>query len=246
MKYTKELLVEAIQRFYEEFGRVPISKDFEKLKGYPTRKTFTNHFPSFNDAVESAGFEPIYKEIDAKYRSEDYLLGLIDDYVKTFQETPTLDGISEHHGRKLRSDYRAVFGTWEEALSRKGLRAQSSQHSDEFLEEEFHSFVKKNGRIPRLQEFNASEYPSFWCYQNRFGSWNNAVIAYGYEPTDTNRKYTLDGGEVCASSYEYDISRYLKNKEIPYERNLNYIDFIDGYTGKMDCDYKITHKGKVW
>ncbi len=56
-RYTKEILIEEIKRFVNEFNKIPTPKSFEKLKGYPSRKTFTNHFEHFNDAVRLAGYE---------------------------------------------------------------------------------------------------------------------------------------------------------------------------------------------
>ena len=56
----------------------------------------------------------------------------------------------------------------------------------------------------------------------------------------------LEDGEICASAYEFDVSRWLKNNNIRYERNIPYKDFIDNYDGKMDCDYVITCNNKLW
>jgi hypothetical protein len=60
-------------------------------------------------------------------------------------------------------------------------------------------------------------------------------------------EYYMDDGEVCASSYEYDISTWLKGRNISYERNVKYRDFIENYKGKMDCDYKfVLDNGEIW
>ena len=84
-------------------------------------------------------------------------------------------------------------------------------------------------------------------YQQRFGSWAEACIAYGYKPNCRDEKYYMDDGEVCDSSYEYDISVWLKSHNIAYERTINYQDFIDNYKGKMNCDYKFTlSNGDIW
>jgi hypothetical protein len=57
--YTKYELINSIKDFVKEFGYIPIQSDFEHLEGYPSRKTFTNYFCSFNEVVRLAGFEPI-------------------------------------------------------------------------------------------------------------------------------------------------------------------------------------------
>jgi len=249
-KYKKDFLIDEIKRFVNEFNRVPNMKDFENLEGYPARKTFTNHFGNYNDAIRLAGFEPVgknLKEFDEKYRNKDYLTRIIQDYISKYDKTPTLREINKEVDFNLKNLYRDVFGSWNKALTYLGLKLNSvSRYEDSFLESEFHRFFKENGRIPIYAEFNNSEYPSFWCYQSRFGSWNKAVVAYGYIPNDAHRKYELDDGEICASSYEFDISTWLKSKNIKYIRDVNYIDFIDGYKGKMNCDYLITYNDAKW
>jgi len=251
-KLKKEFLLNEIQRFVKEFNKIPVQTDFENLKGYPTRKTFSNHFGYFNDAVRLAGFEPLNlneKEYAEKYRNKEYLSGIINSYINKYDKIPTLDELIKEHNNfySLKSLYEQVYGGWNKALVELELPLNRvSHHPDEFLESEFHRFVAEHGRIPTYIEFNNSEYPSFWCYQNRFDSWNKAVVNYGYEPNDENRKYTLDDGEICASSYEFDISTWLKNINIIYDRDVNYIDFIDNYKGKMNCDYVIHHNDKLW
>ncbi len=248
-KYTKDQLLKSIQNFVNEFNRVPISKDFNSLKGYPSRKTFTNHFGNFNDAVRMAGFNPVgmsHKDNKIRY-TKDFWIENINRYHEVFNKTPLQREFDEYMGFGTTKYICDTFGGWHNLLSLCGLKTHTvMKHTDEFLESEFHRFVKEHDRIPRYKEFNNSEYPSFWCYQNRFGSWNKAVEAYGYTPNDVNRKFELEDGEICASSYEFDISNWLKDNEISYIRNVKYKDFIDGYKGKMDCDYKINYKGKTW
>jgi len=251
-KLKEEFLINEIKRFVKEFNKIPIQKDLENLNNYPSRKTFSNHFGNFNEAVRLAGFEPISlneKEYAEKYKNKEYLSGIIYNYKNKYNKIPTLDELikenNNFHG--IKRLYELIYGGWNNALIELNLPLNSiTQHTDEFLESEFHRFVSERGRIPTYIEFNNSEYPSFWCYQNRFGSWNKAVISYGYEPNDINRKYILDDGEICASSYEFDISTWLKSININYIRNVKYIDFIDKYKGKMDCDYVIPYNGITW
>lgn len=245
-KYSKDYLLSEIQRYVQEFDRVPNISDFENLQGYPSRKTFTNHFVSFNEAIRLAGFIPnkrSLKEYDNITKEE--IIDYLNDYSSKLGRTPTvkemdIDGCYSKH------IITRIFGSYNNALNESGLELNStSEHSDEYLKDKFFEFMEKNGRPPRLHEFNNNkEYPSFWCYQNRFGSWNKMFMAYGVEPNDSNRKYYLEDGEVCTSSYEFDISTWLKNNNYQYERNIKYVDIHDTYSGKMDCDYLIYHNNK--
>lgn len=249
-KYTKEHLISELQRFVSEFNRIPLQTDFENLKGYPSRKTFSNNFGTFNIALKESGFEPLTlsrPEFSAKYNNKEYFKELIFNYISENNKIPTTDDMVNKYGNTVRYLAREIYGSWNNAFIELNIPLNSvGKHNDIFLESEFHRFVQIHNRIPKVHEFNNSEYPSFWCYQNRFGSWNKAIVFYGYEPNDSNRKYELDDGEICASSYEFDISTWLKLKGIQYERNIPYQKISPIYKGKMDCDYKILFNNEIW
>lgn len=248
-KYTDSFLLGEIKRFVKEFSRTPSQDDFENLDGYPSRKTFANHFGSFNEAIHLAGYKPneLSKREKSQKHDKQFLLNTITDYVLKYKKTPTLIELHKEVGYEIRTYFRKTFGGYNNALKELKLPLNAvSQYEDSFLESEFHRFVQENGRVPVISEFNASEYPSFWCYQHRFGSWNKAVVSYGYEPNDLNRKYILDSGEICASSYEFDISTWLNNYNFSYNRDVDYINFIENYKGKMNCDYVINYNNKIW
>jgi hypothetical protein len=207
IKSDKEMLLNEIRRFVKEFGRVPIQKDFEKLEGYPSRKTFTNNFGKFNEAIRLAGFEPLNKSMEEKHEyyydenTRTDMILFLQEYYKEHGKVPTTKELDENKCKYNRTNFRYVFGNYTNAVKQAGLQPNSIlKHDDEFLRSEFERFIKENGRTPYLHEFNNSEYPSFWCYQNRFGSWNKTFLAYGYEPNDSNRKFYLDDGELCWSA----------------------------------------------
>jgi sulfur relay (sulfurtransferase) DsrC/TusE family protein len=253
IKSDDEMLLNEIKRFVKEFGRVPIQKDFENLKGYPSRKTFSNHFGKFNNAIRLAGFEPVNKDIAEKheyYYDENTRADMIiflKEYYQEHGKVPTTKELDENKCKYNRTNFRYVFGNYTNAVKEAGLQPNSVlKHDDGFLRSEFERFIKENGRTPYLHEFNNSEYPSFWCYQNRFGSWNKMFIAYGYEPNDSNRKFYMEDGELCWSAYEFDISKWLKEHNIKYDRDVKYKEIDNDYKGKMDCDYKIYYNNKIW
>jgi hypothetical protein len=257
-KTNKEFLISELQRFYEEFGRVPISKDFNNLKGYPSRKTFSNHFGSFGNALVAAGFE--YRGLENYRRTKQFPKGIyqfneeqlkecIEEYIETYGEMPSLKDIERIPEYPTRHDFRKLFGGYNKALIAFGYRPKHiTNYSDEELKERFFEFVNKYDRIPTLHEFNNNpDYPSFWCYQNRYGSWNKAVEHYGFNsnsPT-TGHHFVFENGEVCKSRYEYDVSKWLREHNVSYLRNTPYKDFIDWYDGKKDCDYMIMYNSEL-
>lgn len=249
--YKKEFLLSEINRFVREFKRVPIPTDFENLESYPARKTFYNHFGTFEDALLKAGHTPTYIGEWDKISIEDRQKYVEEIVMKVYHEKniiPTIGMLADNtDGTIGRSFIRSAFGSYGNLLNKCGLVSASikvnGRYTDEYLKNEFDRFVKLNGRIPQIQEFNNSEYPSFWCYQNRFGSWNKAVKHYGYEPTYTNRRYVLANGEECDSLYELTISEWLQSNNVSYTRNIPYREICNNYNGKMNCDYKINING---
>lgn len=245
MLFTKENLSKEIVRFYKEFNTLPTPTLLDRTKGYPSRKTFEKYFGSMRNAVEYSGFEYTKENIkqvfkDPRYDDKENLKQIILDYISEYSETPSMRRISEIHNKDLKNNYRKHFGSWNKCLTELGIGVNSvSEYTDEELENAVRSFVDKYKHTPSTRDFNKTGTPSFWCYQNKFGSWNNAMIHYGYSPNDINNKSILDDGEVCASGYENTISNWLKDNNVSYVRDVPYIDFIDNYNGKMNCDYKI-------
>jgi len=80
-------------------------------------------------------------------------------------------------------------------------------------------FVKKNGRIPFKQEYMHSH-----AARLRFGSWNKAIKAAGFEPNPVMfaKKYIAKDGDRCDSLAEKIIDDYLSKRNIIHMRNFPY------------------------
>ena len=209
LSYQKEFLINELKRFYKENGRVPTSNEFDKANtGYPSRKTYNKYFGSFNNALILAGFTPRKGRPKSKpmpegikeYNKEN-LRYFFFKFIDEFGKVPTVKEMEKTEGYPTRQAYRKVFGSWNQAMIEFGFEPRKMQYTDEELKKAFLSFVEKYGRIPSYKEFNNSEYPSFWCYQQRFGSWNNAVKAYGFDPNNEGLGfvYRFEDGELVKS-----------------------------------------------
>jgi len=58
--WTRQLVLEAIRRFYEKYGRVPRLRDAEGNLTMPSPNTASRLFGSWMEAVRAAGLEPVY------------------------------------------------------------------------------------------------------------------------------------------------------------------------------------------
>lgn len=94
---------------------------------------------------------------------------------------------------------------------------------------EFHQQI---GRIPLKREFHHAR-----AARNRYGSWNNAIIAAGYEPNPVMfaKKYIAKDGHKCDSLAEKIIDDWLFAHNIDHKRRIEYpgnhslnVDFVVG------------------
>jgi Homing endonuclease associated repeat len=80
-------------------------------------------------------------------------------------------------------------------------------------------FYARHGRIPLKRELNA-----FAVFRRHFGSWNNAIIAAGFEPNPIlfAKKFVACDGHRCDSFTEKIVDDWLSARHIHHERNWRY------------------------
>ena len=255
--YTKEELIKIMNDFYYKTGIIPTSKFMDlhnKEYGLPSRKTFTNKFEcNWYEFLLKCGINPDLANIrnskeKMPHDNKQFLIDIIYKYIDEKKQTPTLSLLGKYYGIDLKKYYEVHFGGWNNCLKELGITLNSvTQYTEKELDFAFLDFVEKYNRVPTIQDFNKTDRPSFWCYQNRFGSWAETCIHYGFKPNNREIKYYMSDGERCDSSYEYDVSTWLKSKGIKYDRDIPYKQFIENYNGKMNCDYRfILDDGQIW
>lgn len=255
--YTKEELIKIMNDFYYKTGIIPTSKFMDlhnKEYGLPSRKTFTNKFEcNWYEFLLKCGINPDLANIrnskeKMPHDNKQFLIDIIYKYIDEKKQTPTLSQLGKYYGIDLKKYYEVHFGGWNNCLKELGITLNSvTQYTEKELDFAFLDFVEKYNRVPTIQDFNKTDRPSFWCYQNRFGSWAETCIHYGFKPNNREIKYYMSDGERCDSSYEYDVSTWLKSKGIKYDRDIPYKQFIENYNGKMNCDYRfILDDGQIW
>lgn len=259
--YSKEELVEKLKDFVATNGFIPSPKFLDehgKEYGLPNRKTYNNKIGSWKKVLHECGFEDEIKKSNyildnngnyvLKHGNASFLQKLILEYIDLFGSVPTVKQISRYYGKDLHNSYIKLFGGYNICLESLGLKINSkTEYTDEELDNAFLGFVKEFNRVPTIQDFNKTGRPSFWTYQQRFGSWAKACIHYGYKPNCRKPEYYMSDGERCDSSYEYDISTWLKANGVKYDRDVPYVDFTSNYRGKMNCDYRfILDDNSVW
>lgn len=91
-------------------------------------------------------------------------------------------------------------------------------------------FYKINGRIPLKREFQHAK-----AARDRFGSWNNAIKASGFNPNPVKfaKKFIANDGHKCDSLAEKIIDDWLFARKIVHQRSMPY------NKNRMTADFKI-------
>ena len=140
----------------------------------------------------------------------------------------------------------------------KNCQSKNQIITSEIIIGQIQGFYKHNGRIPFKQEFH--HYKAARC---RFGTWNNAVKAAGFNPNPVKfaKKYIANDGHHCDSLAEKIIDDWLYARKIPHLRSFPYgqnrmtadfkvndifIEFL-GLTGELESYDKLAdRKKKLW
>lgn len=102
----------------------------------------------------------------------------------------------------------------------------------------------KLGRTPLYDELSENGLPSFQSYYRYFGSYKDACVQAGLQPTEClfgKSKHCMVANDiVCLSEKEYIITKFLLDHNIEFEKEKRYADIInDDRCGQKRCDWYI-------
>ncbi len=91
-------------------------------------------------------------------------------------------------------------------------------------------FYKIHGRIPFKKEFFNAK-----AARTRFGSWNSAIKAAGFNPNPVKfaKKYRANDGHKCDSLAEKIVDDWLSSRKIYHQRSVRY------FKTKFTVDFKV-------
>ncbi|RXA21718.1 hypothetical protein EQO05_00210 [Methanosarcina sp. MSH10X1] len=174
----RDYLISEIQRYYKENGRVPTQSDFNPNNGYPSYRTVSDCFESWNEALVLSGYET-----NRNYnRDKEYLINELLRFEEEFGRIPTQRDMGAKNGYPDDSKYYKVFGSFLNALKVASFKNKvkywdwSPYLTEEFLIKELLRFERENGRLPLPEDMtNQNGYPSSNAYIKFFSSWLNAL-----------------------------------------------------------------------
>jgi len=173
-KLQDDDLIEELQRLGDELGQTPRAPQMNEHGRYDAT-TYVNHFGSWNEALESAGFEP------RNQGSELSEVELIDELQRLADELgskPTFKEMEEH-GKYSSVTYLNRFGSWNEALEAAGYGLRSNKiPTDHLIDDLQRASEIVTDRLTAAKYDEVGEYSS-QTISRRFGSWNDGLDAAG-------------------------------------------------------------------
>ncbi|MDL0122702.1 homing endonuclease associated repeat-containing protein [Halobacterium salinarum] len=171
-------------------GGTPSEREYGTHGEYSV-KTYCKRFGGWNSALRAAGFEP---NVEMNL-SEETLITALQGFAEKLGRPPTTDEM-DRSGPYTSDSYKRAFGTWNRALRQAGLAVHSVWDvSEEDLISELNSLAEELDHVPRKDEMRNQGKWSAAVYQERFGSWNEALRAAGFEP---NERWRIPREELLA------------------------------------------------
>lgn len=166
---------------------------------------------------ELKGLEEEYyrRKSHERYKNEE-LLDFLRKFDKDNGRSPVQLDFECIPGYPSSMTYRNRFGSWNKALKLAGLYVNYYANlSDEELLDYLVQYCERNGRVPIVEDFNNdSRYPNFSTYQNRFGSWSNALKLVGLDVDTMVEKGVLDTSDKKARLAEKIILDHFEKNPV--------------------------------
>jgi hypothetical protein len=188
MAYSKEELIKEIHHLAD--GDQPPSLSDLQQRGKYSESPFYNHFGSWNEALEEAGYEP-NRHIDHTPPNKIPREALIEEihHLADGNNPPTVSEMEEL-GEYGKTTYRERFGSWSEAVKEAGYTPEGT-YSEEELLNEIHRLAEDGNPPSANTDLKERGKIAQQTFINHFGSWNEAVRAAGYEPHNPHTRDEL-------------------------------------------------------
>jgi hypothetical protein len=174
---TNEELVSDLKRVAEQVGGTPRRQDYEKHGNYGV-STIERRFGTWNEAVAAIGFEP---NTAGTIISNEELIADLRRVASELDRTPfsaEYDERGKYHSDAIRDNI-----GWNNALRELGLEVNlRTDITDQELLTDVRRVATEIGSTPTRSDYeHRGDYGSMTVIE-RFGTWNNAVEAAGFEP----------------------------------------------------------------
>ena len=174
IRMGRQDLLDELQRLAAELDESPTTHDMAEQGKYAAQAHY-HYLDPWDDALQAAG-------LDATSTTRATLIEDLHPMNDAIDAPhPSTDAIKEHGMYSLTTFYNEFDGL-DAALDAAAIeKAEPSRISEEEIREEI-TRLARHGRLPSAARMDAEGRFSARTCVNRFGSWNAAVRAAGYEP----------------------------------------------------------------
>lgn len=174
-KYTKESVLESLIDYFEEFGKIPTSDEFDSSEQYPSSYTVRKYFDSWSNAKNL-----LEEAVNQDKKATDVIKekSFIEDLKKVNRKTKgqkLSQSQYDSQGIHPSSTIQRYFGSWRKALDEAGIETHSPPRktSNPKLLAKLSAFWNENDE-PTISKYQNKGDMSTWVFKNRFGSWSEA------------------------------------------------------------------------
>jgi hypothetical protein len=179
---SEDEILSDLQRVADKVGETPTQSQYQKHGEY-SRSPFQRIFGSYNEAVRSAGFEPNQQVAPGTDPIDtDDLLADLQRVAEEVGYTPTQKQYEEYGEHSPHTLVRN-FGSFNNAVEAAGY--EPNRHhgmSKEEILSDIHDVVEKLDETPTAHQYDQHGEFSLGALNRRFGRYNNALEAAGYDP----------------------------------------------------------------
>jgi len=249
---SEDELLGDLRRVAGRLDRRPTSEEYDEHGRY-SDSTYFRRFDSWADALERAGVTDRYEPAPATQYTTDELLGELSRLGEALGRPPT-HGEMDRLGEYSPGTYRRRFGSWRDALVEAGFESGAAdrptarrQIATELLLAEIRRLADENGRPPTYQEIEADGRYAGATYLDRFGAWNDALEAAGYDGR-TCRREKIPARELVRElrALAVDIGsrpyRKTMDERGPYS-GMTYYNRFGSWQGALDAAGLIADDG---
>lgn len=222
---TRDELLSEVTRLADEIGAVPTVSDMNEDGRY-SAAPYYREFGSWPEALSEAGLEP---SSSRQQRSASELLAEICRLAN--KNDPPSKTEMDTHGAYAPGTYRLHFGSWNVAIRKAGFtpRTSGTRISDVDLCDALADLADELDTIPNSADMNEHGPYSAGTYNNRFGSWRDALVAAGLDPDARSHPPTdeslCDAIQQLASELGRPPSTRDMNEVGPYHATTYYRRF---------------------
>jgi hypothetical protein len=178
LRWERETIIEALQRFVAEQGRPPTAADWSRRDPegrWPSARTVSDRFGSWRAASEAAGLGV------REDWSRDRILAVLRHFGRVHQRTPRHSELGSVGGLPSAGTIIRCFGSLSEGFEAADLEPKRLHWDRESVTVALRTFAQDHGRAPTYREWarSGAGHPSAKTAARIFGSWSAAKIAAG-------------------------------------------------------------------